>query len=305
MLTSSGLRLGIAIPQAFREGRIDSGLIREFVQRADSAGFEDLWITENVHGGNLLEPLTLLTYAAACTNRIRVGVSVIILNLRNPIDLAKTVASLDQLSGGRVTVGFGLGDQRVYHAYGVDPERRVARFVEALTLMRSLWREGSLTMDGEFWKVRELSIGPRPIQQPNPPVWLGGHASAALRRSVRLGDAWMGAGATRLEDFYAEIPQVRGFLRESGRDPATFTLSKRIYLAVDENEEVARRRLEAGLSAMYGSVREGVGISGTPAQCLSELQRIRDAGLQHLLLHPFSDSLDELELLTTQVAPQL
>jgi probable F420-dependent oxidoreductase len=305
MLTSSGLRLGIAIPQSFRENRIDTGLIRDFVQRAEAAGFEDLWITENVHGGNLLEPLTLLTYAAACTSRIRVGVSVIILNLRNPVDLAKTIASLDQVSGGRLSVGFGLGDERVYPLYGVSTGRRVARFGEALTLMRSLWRESSVTMDGEFLRVRDCSIGPRPIQQPNPPVWLGGHARAALRRAVRLGDGWMGAGATRLEDFYDEIPQVREFLQESSRDPASFTLSKRIYLAVDENEKDARRRLEAGLSAMYGSAREGVGISGTPARCLAELQRIRDAGLQHLLLHPFSESLDELEVLATQISPQL
>jgi probable F420-dependent oxidoreductase len=305
MLAGSGLRLGIAIPQAFRSGRIDASLIRDFVVRAEQAGFEDLWITENVHGGNLLEPLTLLTYAAACSSRIRLGVSVIILNLRNPIDLAKAIASLDQLSGGRLTVGFGLGDERVYTSHDVNPERRVARFAESISLMRSLWREQSVTAQGEFWRVHDLSIGPRPIQQPNPPIWLGGHAPGALRRAVRLGDGWMGAGAARLEDFYAEVPQVRAFLRESGRGPASFTLSKRVYLAVGGNETFAKQRLEAGLTAMYGRMREGVGISGTAEQCVSELQRIRDTGLQHLLLHPFSESLEELELLASEVAPRL
>src|SRR5579871_6198932 len=110
MLAKSGLRLGMALPQVYPSGTVDVNLIREFALRAESLGYEDLWLTDGGLGGQgLLEPVTLLTYVAGFTTRIRLGVSVIILNRRNPAMLAKTLSSLDQLSGGRVTLGVGLG----------------------------------------------------------------------------------------------------------------------------------------------------------------------------------------------------
>src|SRR5689334_6194248 len=132
MLSGSGLRLGIALPQVFHDGRIDTDLIRDFSVRAEQAGYEDLWLTERILGTQMiLEPLTLLSYAAACAPRIRLGVSVIILNQRNPVMLAKALCSVDQLSGGRLTAGVGLGGgTRLYPAFGISPERPVARFVE-------------------------------------------------------------------------------------------------------------------------------------------------------------------------------
>ena len=307
MLTASGLRLGIALPQVFRDGRIDTDLIREYASRAEALGYEDLWLTERIVGGeSQLEPVTLLTFAAACTTRIRLGVSVIILNLRNPIQLAKSLASLDQLSGGRLTVGVGLGNgTNLYPAFGITEDRPVARFTEALRVMRALWAEDHVHLESEFWTLNDVSIQPKPLQRPHLPVWLGGHAAPALRRAVRLGDGWMGAGATRIDDFYTEIAQVREFMRKAGRDESSFTLSKRIYIAVDRDEQKAQKRLEAGLSSQYGRYREGVGLSGTPSHCVEVLRSMRDAGLHHLLLHPFSDSLDQLELLTAEVAPQL
>jgi alkanesulfonate monooxygenase SsuD/methylene tetrahydromethanopterin reductase-like flavin-dependent oxidoreductase (luciferase family) len=115
----------------------------------------------------------------------------------------------------------------------------------------------------------------------------------------------MGAGATRIDDFYSEIAQVREFMRETGREEPGFTLSKRIYISVDRDERQAQERLEAGLKAQYGRYREGVGLAGTPNHCVEVLRSMREAGLHHLLLHPFSNSLDQLELLTAEVAPEL
>jgi probable F420-dependent oxidoreductase len=306
MLTSSGLRLGIALPQVFREGVIDTGLIRDYSVRAEALGYQDLWLTERIVGGeSQLEPVTLLTFAAACTSRIRLGVSVIILNQRNPIQLAKALASLDQLSHGRLTVGVGLGNgTALYPAFGISENRPVARFTEALRVMRELWSQDTVALENEFWRLSDVSIAPKPVQQPLP-VWLGGHAPAALRRAVRLGDGWMGAGATRIDDFYSEIAQVREFMRETGREEPGFTLSKRIYISVDRDERQAQERLEAGLKAQYGRYREGVGLAGTPNHCVEVLRSMREAGLHHLLLHPFSNSLDQLELLTAEVAPEL
>ena len=306
MLTQSGLRLGIGLPQSVAGGRADTELIRAFAVRAEQLGYHDLWLTDNVLGGRPhLEPVTLLAYAAACTERIRLGVSVIILNQRNPVALAKALASLDQLSGGRLTVGLGLGGTTAaYPAFGISAERPVARFSESLNVMRALWREERVDLQGAFFRLENVAMGPKPVQ-PHLPVWIGGHVPAALRRAVRLGDGWMGAGSARNADFFDQIRQVRGHIKEIGRDEASFTLSKRVYIAVDQTAARAQEQLAATLTSTYGTAREGVGVAGSAAQCVEVLRSMRDAGLQHLLLQPCGDVMHQLEVLTTEVAPKL
>src|SRR5215207_134406 len=158
MVTTSGLRLGIGLPQGVAGGRADTGLIRDFATRAERLGYADLWLTDNLLGGRPhLEPVTLLAYAAACTERIRLGVSVIILNQRNPVALAKALASLDQLSGGRLTVGVGLGGgTAAYPAFGISEERPVGRFTESLRVMRALWSEERVDLDGTFYRLKNV-----------------------------------------------------------------------------------------------------------------------------------------------------
>lgn len=309
MLTKSGLRLGLGLPQVFSGGKVDTALIRDFARRAESLGYEDLWLTESILGEQrVLEPVTLLAYAAACTQRIRLGVSVIILNQRNPVQLAKALASLDQLSDGRLTVGVGLGGGTArYPAFGIDAARPVARFTEGLRVMRALWSEERVDLQGQLWRLENVAMEPKPVQKPQLPVWLGGHATGALRRAVRLGDGWMGAGSGRIQDFFTEIGEVRRLLGELGRDEASFTLSKRVYIAVDDDEARAREQLEAGFMHHYGTSRmaETAGVAGTAKHCAEVLRSLRDAGLQHLLLHPFGDAKQQLEVLTNEVAPEL
>ena len=309
MLTTSGLRLGIGLPQLARDGRVDTALIRDFARRAEDLGYDDLWLTESILGGSsALEPVTLLAYVAACTARIRLGVAVIILNQRNPIQLAKALASLDQLSEGRLTAGVGFGGgTALYPAFGVSKERPVSRFTESLRVMRALWSEERVNLKGEFWRLENVSLEPKPLQRPHLPLWFGGHAAAALRRAVRLGDGWMGAGSARIADFLAQIGEIRRLLKEQGGDAASFTLSKRIYIVVDDDEARAREELEAGFMSHYGTSRmaEAAGVAGTAKHCIEVLRSLRDAGLQHMLLHPFGDARQQLEILTQEVAPQL
>jgi probable F420-dependent oxidoreductase len=309
MLTQSGLRLGVGLPQVFPDGRADTGLIREFAVRAEALGYEDLWLTDNTLGGRMLiEPVTLLAFAAACTQRIRLGVSVIILNQRNPVVLAKALASLDQLSGGRVTAGVGLGRvTAAYSAFGISEDRPVARFTDGIRLLRVLWNEERVTFRGDFFQLEDVSLQPKPVQKPHLPLWIGGHAPTALRRAVRYGDGWMGAGASSTQEFLEDIPQVLAYLKERGRDETSFALSKRVYIAVDASEERARERLALGLTQQYGSAQLAgrAGVAGTPKQVVEVLRSMRDAGLHHLLLHPFGDSLQQLEMLSSEVAPAL
>ncbi len=308
MLTKSGLRLGLALPQTFLDRKVDSALVRDVAIRAETLGYDDLWLTEGIVASHTtLEPLTTLAFVGAVTSRIRLGVSVIILNQRNPLQLAKALASLDQLSGGRIIAGLGLGDgTRLYPAFGIGEERRVARFNEALRVMKALWTQPSVTLDGDFWQLQDISIEPKPLQQPLP-VWFGAHSPAAMRRAARQADGWMCAGSTRLEDVVPLLNQMRSSLAEVGREEAGFALSKRIYMVVDVDENRARRRLADWFSFQYGSAERApvFGLAGSPQRCVEVLQGWRDAGYQHILLNICDDQQAQLELLTEKVVPEL
>jgi len=184
---ATGVRLGVAIPQTILSGAFDVRGIRGFLARAEALGFESVWVVEQILGSiRSLEPLTLLTYAAACTERIRLGSAVLLTALRSPIHLAKSVATLDQLSGGRIDLGVGLGgNPRIYPAFGLPAARRAARFDEGLRVMRRLWTEERVTLDGEFFKLQNASMEPKPVQKPHPPLWSGGPSSSGTGSSAR------------------------------------------------------------------------------------------------------------------------
>ncbi|MGH7847037.1 MAG: LLM class flavin-dependent oxidoreductase, partial [Candidatus Binatia bacterium] len=194
-MANTKLQFGIATPQIHAEFPVDQENIRNCIQRAEALGFHSLWVQEQ--GGlraaaGALEGISMLSYAAALTRKARLGNAVFLINLRNPILLAKSLASLDQLSEGRVIFGVGLGAvTRLYGAYGLSPERRVARFVEALTLIKKLWVEDTVNFDGQFWLLKEARLLPKPLQKPHPPVWFGAHAAPAVRRAVKMGDGFI------------------------------------------------------------------------------------------------------------------
>ena len=155
---------GIAIPQSFADPSIDAGLIRQFLPRAEALGYEGLWVQEQIIGDSpILEPVTLLTYAAALTTKAHLGTSVLLTVIRNPVQLAKSLASLDQLSHGRLIVGVGIGGAHVPEAvFGVSSERRGRRFVEGLQVMKELWTQPRATMSGEFWRFENVPMEPKP-----------------------------------------------------------------------------------------------------------------------------------------------
>ena len=142
-MATGNIPCGIAIPQSFAHPSIDAGVIRHFIPRAEALGYEGLWVQEQIVGdAPILEPVTLLTYAAALTTKPHLGTSVLITVIRNPVQLAKTLASLDQLSHGRLIVGVGVGGPHVPEAvFGVSSEHRGRRFVEGLEVMKARWPE--------------------------------------------------------------------------------------------------------------------------------------------------------------------
>ena len=188
------IRFGIGIPQVGDGPRFDTDGLHRFLARAEELPFDSAWVLEQpVVVAPVLEPLSLLAHAAAVTSRIRLGTAVILTPLRIPVELAKSLATVDQLSGGRLIAGLALGAWRdLYPAFGLSPEHRARRFEEAVTLIGRLWTEDAVTVDGEFWRMTDARVEPKPIQVPRPPLWFGGNLAPAVERAARLADGWIG-----------------------------------------------------------------------------------------------------------------
>jgi probable F420-dependent oxidoreductase len=299
---------GIGMPQDFIDQPVNMQLIRDYVQRAEVLGYDSLWVQEQIVGDvPILEPVTLLAYAAALTSRIRLGTSVMLTVLRNPVQLAKSLSSLDQMSQGRLAVGIGIGGHVSESIFGYTSEHRVRRFVEGLQVMKALWTEAQATFAGTFWQFKEVAMEPKPLQKPHPPIWFGARQAPALRRAVQHGDGWMGAGSSSMADFVKQYGQLQHFLAEAKRDPATFAVSKRVYLAIDDNRDRAENRLRTWFGVRYknADMASRVAVWGSKAECLDKLGDLVKAGAQHLMLNPVFDEMEHVELLAQDIVPHL
>ena len=309
MTTGKSVRIGVAIPQDFITKPLDLPFLQTYLSRAEALGYESAWVQEQIVGPvPVLEPVTLLTYAAALTRRLRLGTSVMLTVLRNPIQSAKSLTSLDLLSQGRLTVGVGIGNpRREDAAFGIPLQRRVRRFVEGIEVMKALWTQPRVHYSGEYWQLEGISQEPKPVQKPHPPLWFGAREPAALRRAVRLGDGWMGAGSSSTADFRSQAETIRGLLGDAKRDPATFTISKRVYIAVDANKSRAEERLRHWFGVRYGNadMAPRVAVWGGVNECLDRVAEIVSHGAEHLLLNSTFDDMEHLELFAKEIVPHL
>jgi len=303
------MRFAISIPQYAHDSRFDADAFRTFLARVEELGmFEGAWVQEQVLGAaGSLAPLQTLTYAAACTEQLRLGCAVFVLPLHNPLHLAKAIGSLDCLSHGRVEVGVATGGRaRPYAAFGIDPDKPVARFNEALALMKACWTEPEINFDGQLWKVQGASMEPKPVQKPYPPIWFGGSAPAGMRRAVRHGDGFMGAGSQTVTQFAEQVKVVREELVARRRDPDSFRIGKRVYIHVDDDAQRGRKRLEDALTRHYGRGGWSEHILAGPAEvCTSGVRAVADAGAELILLNPLVDEAEQLERLAAEVIPAL
>jgi probable F420-dependent oxidoreductase len=304
------MRFAIAIPQFYADGGFDPAAFRAYCTRAEELGYHSLWAQETVLGpSSQLGPAEAMVYAAACTQRLRLGCAVFVSTLYSPAHLAKSVGTLDQLSRGRIEVGVGTGGPgRPFAAFGVDPQRYVARFTEGIALMKALWTEPSVTFDGEFWQLKDAAMEPKPFQKPFPPLWFGGSGRTAVERAVRLGDGFFGAGSTPTAKFADQVQIVRGALAQAGRAAADFPIAKRVYVAVDDDAGRARERMNAALERIYGrrvADIEAAAVTGPAADCVRELRKVADAGAELILFTALFDQAGQAERLAAEVIPQL
>jgi alkanesulfonate monooxygenase SsuD/methylene tetrahydromethanopterin reductase-like flavin-dependent oxidoreductase (luciferase family) len=304
------MKFAIAIPQFYADGEFDPAAFRHYFARVEELGYVSAWAQEMVLGPSpQLGPVEAMTYAAACSERIRLGCVVFVSTLYGPVHLAKSLSSLDQLCRGRIDIGVGTGGKgRMFSAFGVNPDRYVARFTEGLALMKALWTEPRITFDGEFWQLRDAAMEPKPVQKPYPPIWFGGSSPSAVRRAVRLGNGFFGAGSTPTAAFAEQVQVAAAALAEAGRPADDFPIAKRVYIALDENADRARKRINDALERVYGrrvEAIEAAAIAGTTEDCVRELREVAAAGAELILFTPMFDQLEHAERLAELVIPQL
>lgn len=308
------IRFGMAIPQVFLDGHADMPLVAQTLQRAEHLGYESAWVQDQIIGDTaLMESVSLLCYAAAVTERIKLGVSVIVFPTRNAVQLAKSVSTLDHLSGGRAILGIGLGPpataDNFYKAFGIEYQQRLRRFTEGLEVMRSLWENQAASFDGEFYGLNNTRMEPKPLQTPLP-VWFGGQHPDAIKRAAKQANGYMGAGPTPTWQFEQHVQQLHAVMDESGRNRSECPVSKRVYLALDDNAENAKARLDEFFEARYPwQIKDdpnfvaNICCWGSAEQVATGLREVSDAGAEMIVLNPLWNYVEQYEKLAEEVLP--
>jgi len=303
MALKDQIPFGISLPHRSPDP-IDMPVVRQVAERADALGFRDLWVTENTLDHVFcFDPIVILTYAAAVTKSIRLGVAVVVLPIHNPIHVAHKVATLDYVSNGRATLGLGLGRDHHYDQFQIPRERRVRRFLEGVEVIKALWTQPKVDYRGSIFQFEGGTMAPKPVQKPHPPIWMGGGHPNALRRAATIADGWMGSGGSSKAEFARCVPIMRENLEKAGRDPKTFPISKRVFLSVHERAEVARSELHHWFTTVYHNPNgaDASGVHGTPEQVRERVEELVAAGANHLLLNPVCRHVEQLEALAAIV----
>jgi probable F420-dependent oxidoreductase len=288
--------------RAFEEHLAQTRAVRD-------AGYHAVWMGQHylTYPDQFFQTTPLLARLAAEAGDMAIGTNLLLLPLHNPIDVAEQYATLDIVAGGRFVLGVGLGyRQQEYEAFGVERRTRARRFEEAIELLKRLWTEDHVTFEGRFYRVKDASIRPRPLQTPRPPIWIGAVADAAVRRAAVLGDAWISTSVATFSTIRDQIALYRHTRAEAGLPPATeFAHSIECYVAADRERAV--RESAPYIAAKYQSYdvwgmgknvprESGEGLSvedlardrfviGTPDDAIRECRRRRaELGATHLIV---------------------
>jgi probable F420-dependent oxidoreductase len=280
------MQFGLSLPH-FRQVASPEA-IRRVAQRAEQLGYDGIWVSDHIvipasavdrFGSMFYEPLTVLGFAAACTSRVRLGTTVIILPYRNPLLTAKVLSTLDVLSGGRVTAGMAVGwTEDEFKALGVPFKERGALSDEYIAAFKALWTQDKPEFRGQYVRFENIAFEPKPAQKPHIPIWIGGNSKRAIRRAVALGDCWHPT-RPQVEDVKAGVAYLREVCVQRGRDPHSLTIAVRQPLKFYDGAEAAIRRRP---------------LLGSAQKIIDDIGQYGDAGVQYIMLDTFY-SAPELE----------
>lgn len=294
---------------------------RDWLAAAERLPIDSLW-----QGGHVLprqptgEAVTRLALLTAWTERVRVGTAVLLLPLYHPVIVAKQIADLDAWSGGRVSVGVGVGGEfpHEFEAVGVPVGERGARTDEAMQVLRSLWSGGPVAHHGRFFDLDDVTLQPVAPPRPGaaggrpggPPLLVSGRKPPAMRRAARLGDGWM--PYLMSPDAYARsVHTIRADAADTGRDLAGFEWMLFTYCSIRRDGDRAREDVARFLGRAYGdkppAMLERIAPAGTPDEVVGRFQEYVDAGVRHFVISPAApaDTLDVVTLAAEEVLPRL
>lgn len=251
---------------------IEGDKISRVATHAEDLGYDSLWVSDHIvfparlnstypyspdgklpldPANPLLEPLTVLSYAAAVTSSIKIGTSVLIVPYRDPIITAKMVASLDVLSGGRFIFGVGIGWlEEEFRALRLDVKNRVPQTREAISAMKACWMEEEPEFHGKFYDFSGIKVSPKPRQRPYPPIWFGGNTLPALRRAVEIGSGWHAVWVTP-EEVADSADVLRKLCEEMGKPFEEFDITVNVNGKVPLTLENVKKYEDAGVSMMF------------------------------------------------------
>jgi probable F420-dependent oxidoreductase len=304
-------------------------------ERAEALGFDSVWLGEH-HNHPLLYPTPLIGLAAIAgrTRRLSLGTGVLLLPLYHPLAVAEEGAMVDLISGGRLILGLGAGyAPEEFSAFGISIKERGRRLAEGAALLCRLWTEEHVSHAGRYYRVSDVTLGPRPVQQPRPPIWFAGWVEPAIRRAARLGDAWLGGPSARLGELAECVHIFQAAWQEEARATPRPDIALMRYVFVADSLEQAYATVGDATLRIFENayfrwphpvVKRPPGtltiqelakdrfILGNSAQCIEQIERFRqELGLTHLICRlsfpgvPREASSVSAERFTQEVMPVL
>ncbi len=300
---SIGVGLGLAV-YPFSGARA----FWRWIELCEDGGVDSIWQSDRlVSPQPALEPMALMAALAGGTQRLKFGMNVVVLPLRDPLLVAKQCASIDHLSNGRLLPAFGVGNARSadWEAAGLSPRSRGARADEALDLLARLWSERDVSFRGEYYSARGLTIEPRPVQQPLP-LWIGGASEAAIRRTARVGTGWLG-GLHTVAQTRKTVSAIRRAAAEAGRPIDEDHYGATFAFRFGSRDDAPVERAVAPLRRLGGEVLESYLAVGDAQAIVRRLEAFVEAGVSKFVLRPLADDdrgmLDQSRRLVEEVLP--
>ena len=308
-MRARNIKVGLHIPAASSGPLPSSSEYIEFFKQSEAMGYDSLWTEDRIfHGANFLEPLTLLSWAAANTERIQLGTAVLLLALRNAPALARQISAMDYLSGGRLNLGISIGGRPAeYLGLGLKQSERVAHLRESITVLNLLLSGEPVTYSGRFYKLDEATVRPGVARPGGVPLYMGGRVDAVLQRAAEMTNGWIGGPFSPPEDYRTTLDTVHEYARRSGRDIGDLEAGKLVYVSVDDDKERALGTLKPFISDYYGQridITEH-GIFGPADEVIERLRAFADAGVTMFMLGVPTVDITHIERIAKDVVPYL